>query len=102
MTTTADNAETAERLGRDAVKARLAAGAEVTGPTRTFFWHLGEFGEGEEWRVALQTTKARYPELETFILANHPWSNPRLTAVELVNGSAACLEWIRQAVAAQS
>jgi periplasmic divalent cation tolerance protein len=33
-------------LARIVVKERLAAGAEVTGPAISVFWHLGELGEG--------------------------------------------------------
>ncbi|WP_323138531.1 divalent cation tolerance protein CutA [Streptomyces sp. NBC_01571] len=34
-----------------AVKERLAAGSQIAGPVLSVHWHLGEFGEGEEWRL---------------------------------------------------
>jgi len=50
VTSTTPTRDDALRLAREAVKERLAAGAEITGPSVSVFWHLGELGEGEEWR----------------------------------------------------
>ncbi|MCO6009326.1 hypothetical protein NE236_30580 [Actinoallomurus purpureus] len=37
----------------------------------TAFGHLGEFGNGEEWRFVLNTTLERYEELEAHLIAAH-------------------------------
>lgn len=83
-------------LAQSAVRARLAAGAQVIGPVTSVFWHDGEFGEGEEWQLLLKTTDARYPELERHLLAAHPWQNPELAAVRVVAGAAGCLRWVEE------
>lgn len=88
-------------LAGSAVKARLAAGAQVIGPVTSVFWHLGEYDTGEEYKVLLTTTRERYPELEAHLRAEHPWDNPELIAVPIVAGSARALEWIRGSVSAQ-
>jgi periplasmic divalent cation tolerance protein len=31
------------------------------------FWHLGEFGTGEEWQQLLSTRIERYPALEAHL-----------------------------------
>jgi periplasmic divalent cation tolerance protein len=62
------------------------------------FWHLGEFGQGEEWRLLLTTTRERYPKLEKYILENHPWDNPEVIAVP-IGGAPRCLRWISDNVA---
>jgi periplasmic divalent cation tolerance protein len=85
-------------LAGTAVKARLAAGGQVIGPVTSIFWHLGEYGTGEEWKVLLATTAARYPELEKRLLEHHPWDNPELTAVPFVAGAERCLHWIGESV----
>src|SRR3954468_5297524 len=92
-TTTPDRASGAKIAG-SAVGARLAATAQVSGPVASFFWHLGEQGEGEEWNVTFKTTSDRYAELEAHIVEQHPWSKPEVTAVELVRGSADYLQWV--------
>ncbi|WP_328666082.1 divalent-cation tolerance protein CutA [Streptomyces sp. NBC_00322] len=91
--------EAAVVLGKTATEARLAAGVQVVGPVVSLFWHLGEFGEGEEWQVIFKTTTARYPDLEAHLLEHHPWQNPEITAVPFVSGSAAYLDWIARTVA---
>jgi periplasmic divalent cation tolerance protein len=64
----APSKEVATELARGAVEARLAAGSQVVGPVTSVFWHLGEFGTGEEWQVVLKTTEERYPELEKHLV----------------------------------
>ncbi|WP_406199730.1 divalent-cation tolerance protein CutA [Streptomyces sp. NBC_01017] len=81
-------------LARTAVAERLAAGAQIIGPVTSAFWHNGEFGTGEEWQLLLKTTRARYPELEAHLLANHPWRNPEIAAVAIETGAQGCLDWI--------
>lgn len=97
--TATETREAAVALARSATEARLAAGAQVVGPVASLFWHLGEFGEGEEWQVILKTTTARYPELEAHLLEHHPWDSPEIVAVPIVAGAAACLDWVARSVA---
>jgi periplasmic divalent cation tolerance protein len=98
VTTAADSRETAVELLNSAVKARLAASGQVVGPAVTAFWHLGEFGNGEEWIVVLKTTTERYPELEEHLIDAHPWDNPEVSFTPL-DGSAVYLDWVRRATA---
>lgn len=93
--------EEAVALAQGAVKGRLAAGAQIVGPVASVFWHLGEFGEGEEYKLLLTTTRARYPELERYLLEAHPWDNPELIATP-ITGAPRCLEWIADNVAPEA
>jgi periplasmic divalent cation tolerance protein len=52
--TTADQAE-AERLGRAAVEARLAACANLLGPTTAVYWWEGKVESGTEAALVLKT-----------------------------------------------
>lgn len=88
VTTTTPTQEAALRLGESAIRAGLAASGQISGPVASFFWHNGEFGRGEEWKVSLKTTEARYPDLEAHLIAKHEWSNPEVTAVPLARASA--------------
>lgn len=96
VSTAADTRETAIELLNSAVKARLAASGQVFGPAVTAFWHLGEFGNGEEWTVVLKTTATRYPDLEAHLIEAHPWDNPEVSFTRL-GGSPAYLEWVSRA-----
>jgi periplasmic divalent cation tolerance protein len=86
--------EEAVQLAGSAVGAGLAAGARVLGPVVSVFWHDGQYGEGEEWQVLLQTTERRYDELEAHLLDIHSWSNPEVSALPITAGSAGYLDWI--------
>ncbi|MFD3978226.1 divalent-cation tolerance protein CutA [Streptomyces griseus] len=98
VSTATPTQEAAVALAGPAVQQRLAAGAQVVGPVTSVFWHLGEYGTGEEWQLLLKTTAERYPELEAYLLEAHPWDNPEVCAVPIVAGADRCLEWIRGSV----
>ncbi|WP_405476483.1 divalent-cation tolerance protein CutA [Streptomyces sp. NBC_00009] len=85
-------------LAGPAVKERLAAGAQIVGPVTSVFWHLGEYGTGEEWQLLLKTTGDRYPELEAYLLERHPWDNPEVCAVPITEGAERCKKWISDSV----
>jgi len=99
VTTTTPDRQSGAKLAAAAVSGHLAATAQVTGPVASFFWHLGEQGEGQEWNVTFKTTDARYADLEAHIVEHHPWDKPEVTAVELVHGSAAYLRWVEESTA---
>ncbi|MDT9681469.1 divalent-cation tolerance protein CutA [Streptomyces sp. TRM76323] len=101
VSTATPTEEDAVALAGSAVKARLAAGAQVIGPVTSVFWHLGEYGTGKEYKVLLTTTAERYPELEAHLLAEHPWDNPELIATPITTGAARALEWIESSVGPQ-
>lgn len=81
-------------LAREAVGARLVAGVQLSGPVTSVFWHLGEFGESQEWKVTFKTTMDRYADLERHLLENHPWKNPEIAVTPIITGSADYLQWI--------
>jgi len=101
VTTTVPSRDDAVKLARSAVHARLAAGAEVTGPAVSVFWHLGELGEGEEWRVSLRTSAAARNALATHISKAHPWDSPEVSAVPLTWCLDSYAEWIERTVTAE-
>lgn len=98
VTTVAHSREAATTLARSAVAARLAASAQVIGPVVSVFWHQGELGHGEEWQVVLKTTSSRYTSLRDHLLAEHPWENPEVTAVEITQGTDPYFDWLRRTV----
>lgn len=99
VVTAADTREAAARLAGSSVEARVAASAQVHGPVTSFFWHLGEYGEGEEWVVLLKTTSDRYDALEEHLLREHPWDNPEIVAVPVERGSKKYLDWLTRSAA---
>jgi periplasmic divalent cation tolerance protein len=99
VVTATETKEQGLSLAGEAVRGRLAASGQVHGPVTSAFWHLGEFGTSEEWSTVLLTTADKYPDLEAFILANHPWQNPQLIATAVVEAFAGNVEWAKKALA---
>lgn len=84
------------RLAEAAIKVRLAAGGQISGPVMSLFWHDGEFGTSEEWTVTLKTTADRYQELDELLAQHHDWDNPQVTATVLEHASAGYVEWVER------
>ena len=99
VSTATPTRDAALKLAESAIAAGLAAGGQVSGPDASVFWHQGEFGQGEEWKVSFKTTEERYSELEAHLVANHEWTNPEVTAVPLARASAAYVEWVERVTA---
>ncbi|MDJ0465118.1 divalent-cation tolerance protein CutA [Streptomyces sp. H27-C3] len=94
VSTATEKREAAVKLAQLVVSARLAAGAQIVGPVVSVFWHQGEFGTGEEWQLLFKARADRYPEIEALLLRHHPWKNPEVSAVPIVAGSDAYLDWV--------
>lgn len=52
--------------------------------------------------MTLKTRADRYAELEALLLREDTWDNPEVTAVPLVNGTAAYFAWIDRTVSEPS
>ncbi|WP_030901429.1 divalent-cation tolerance protein CutA [Streptomyces sp. NRRL F-5126] len=96
VSTATETREQAVELAQSVVRDRLAAGAQIIGPVTSVFWHLGEFGTGEEWQLLLKTRADRYPALEAHLIDHHPWDNPEVAAVPIVAGAERCLSWLKE------
>ncbi|WP_067862311.1 divalent-cation tolerance protein CutA [Nocardia shimofusensis] len=79
LVTTAPTEDDANRIADTLVVERLAGAAWVSGPVRSSWWHLGESGNGQEWRIEVRTTGALRDRLAARITELHPWDNPELT-----------------------
>ncbi|MFJ2958448.1 divalent-cation tolerance protein CutA [Streptomyces sp. NPDC087270] len=99
VSTATETREQAVKLAESVVRARLAAGAQVVGPVTSVFWHLGEFGSGEEWQLLLKTSSERYPALEEHLVEHHPWDKPEVVAIPITAGSPPYLRWVEDSTA---
>lgn len=99
VSTAVETRNAGTQLATKVVKAKLAAGAQVGGPVTSIFWHAGEFGTGEECQVIFKTTHAKYADLEAFILKHHPWKNPEIVAMPILEASLGYIEWVNDTVA---
>ena len=94
VVTTTEHKEDAEKIGKTLVGERLAACAQVVGPTVSTYWWKGAIETAEEWLCYLKTHSSLYDELEEAIRAVHPYETPEIVAVPIVRGSNDYLEWL--------
>lgn len=101
--TTWPDAETAERVGAEAVAERLAACANVLAPMISIYRWEGAIDRAAEVPMILKTTARSSERLRDFILARHPYDTPAIVALSvLTDGSnPAFLDWIARETAVQ-
>lgn len=87
--------QTADRLGEGAVKRRLAACVNrLPGVGSVYRWQ-GEIEQAEEFTLLFKTTAIRYPDLESFLVREHPYEVPEIIAWPIERGLNAYLDWVR-------
>lgn len=91
---TAPSAEEAQRLGRLAVEARLAACAQVSGPLGSTYWWEGAVTTSTEWMCTLKTTGDRVSELVAALRAAHSYEVPEVVVTVLQGGDPDYLAWV--------
>jgi periplasmic divalent cation tolerance protein len=58
-------------------------------------------GKGEtcaepEWRLVIKTCADRYPALEAFIRAHHPYALPQIVMLPITAGTPDYLQWVAE------
>lgn len=99
MTTTTPTRDEALRIARELVGDRVAAGAEVTGPATSVFWHLGELGEGEEWRLTVRCARSGVDRAMARVAELHPWDSPEVSAAPIDRCLESYAAWVEKTTA---
>lgn len=86
--------EHATRIARGLVEARLAACVNAIGPVRSTYRWQGSIEEATELQLVIKTSEARYEALERWLREHHPYSEPEIVALPILQGSASYLEWV--------
>ena len=92
LTTLPDEAG-AEALARQIVDAGLGACAQLQ-PIRSVYRWKGETCAEPEWRLVIKTRADRYPALEAFIRARHPYTLPQSVMLPITAGTPDYLQWV--------
>jgi periplasmic divalent cation tolerance protein len=93
MTTLPDRAS-AETLAELLVGSKLAACVNILAPCRSVYRWKGAVQHDEEHPMLIKTTSERFSELETAILAGHPYELPEIIALPVERGLPAYLDWV--------
>jgi len=89
-----DSAESARRLARLLVEARLAACVNILpGATSIYRWK-GAIEEAAEWMLIIKTRRDRFEALRDELAKAHGYEVPELIALDIAEGLPAYLDWI--------
>jgi len=92
LTTLPDEAG-AEALARQIVDAGLGACVQLQAIRSVYRWQ-GETCAEPEWRLVIKTCADRYPALEAFIRAHHPYTLPQIVMLPITAGTPDYLQWV--------
>jgi len=92
--TTLPDQDSAARLARELVAARLAACVNILSPCRSIYRWRDALQEDEEFPLVIKTTVQRYEEVEQRIRQLHGYELPEIVAVEVARGLPAYLAWL--------
>ena len=92
--TTFPDIDTAQRMSREMVQAKLAACVNIAAAGQSIYLWKGEICQENEHIAIIKTTDNRYPELENYIKAHHPYELPEIISTPIINGSKDYLDWI--------
>ena len=96
VSTTVDRRKDATKIAKSVLEEKLAACVQVVGPIRSTYWWKGKIEEAEEWLCLMKTRKQLYTRLQKRIKAVHPYEEPEIIALPIVEGSAGYLRWIEE------
>ncbi len=96
---TAPDPETARRIARQVLEARLVACANLVPGIESHYWWQGRLESGQEVLMVMKTTAGRIPALKEAVLAAHPYDTAAFVVLPIESGSERYLDWIRSSVA---
>jgi len=95
---TAPDMNTARRLVRAALEARLIACANLLPKIESHYWWQRKIEQGTEVLMVLKTTTRRLAALEKLIVTKHPYDTPEFVVITLAGGNKRYLDWLGGAV----
>jgi periplasmic divalent cation tolerance protein len=96
---TAPELKTARALAKAALAARLAACVNLVPRIESYFWWQGKIDSAPEVLLLIKTTADKLADLETLILARHPYDTPEFVVLALSACNQRYLDWLAASVA---
>jgi periplasmic divalent cation tolerance protein len=93
LVTTPDK-NTARKLTRAALKAKLIACANIIPQIESHYWWQGKVEHGKEALLLLKTESTRVNALEKLILSLHPYDTPEFIVLNITRGNDRYLAWL--------
>ena len=97
--TTLEDEDSAARLARALVEAKLAACVQLVHMRSTFSWE-GAVEDAREVLVLMKTRTGVYERLQQFVCDNHPYDVPEILQIPVTTGFGPYLSWVNDNTAA--
>lgn len=95
---TAPDLKTARKIVAAALKAKLAACANLVPHVESHYWWQGKLEQSREVLLIFKTPRAKIGALQKCVLALHPYETAEFIALPVTAGSRRYLDWIRASV----
>jgi periplasmic divalent cation tolerance protein len=95
---TAGSEEEARKIARHLVEQRLAACVNIVPQIESTYRWQGKVESAREWLLLIKTTVERFPDVRDAVRELHSYEVPECISINVEDGSAAYLEWIKQSV----
>jgi periplasmic divalent cation tolerance protein len=96
VTITAPDPEWLAGLARELIERRLCASAHVVSPIRSIYRWRGTIEDTAEARAFLRSRRSHLDAIVDFVRERHPYEVPNVTAVPIIGGNPAYLDWVRE------
>ncbi len=93
---TVPNDAVAQALSHQLVEAGVAACVNAFGPIRSVYRWQGKVEDDLELQLIIKTAPSRLDDLKRFIDEHHPYDEPELLILPVLDGAPGYLAWVRQ------
>ncbi|HMR04965.1 MAG TPA: divalent-cation tolerance protein CutA [Polyangiaceae bacterium] len=88
--------DAAAQLARALVEERLAACVNVIPGLRSFYRWQGKLEEDTEVQLVIKTRRDHFAAVEAWLKEHHPYDEPEVLALPVIDGSAGYLAWLAE------
>lgn len=96
--TTVDCPTKANELAQLLLAKRLAACVQISSPVNSCYVWNGEVRQQQEYVLAVKTIQAAWPELVDLLSDAHPYDEPQMIALPIVEATATFATWVEQQI----
>ena len=96
---TAPDLKTARIVANAALKARLAACANLISRIESHYWWQGKLESSAEVLIIFKTTKTKLKALEKLVIEKRPYDTPEFIVLPITAGNKRYLDWVSKSVA---
>ena len=95
ITTTSDDQQVLEGIGRQLIEDRLAACCQLAPPMKSIYRWDGDIETSSEFQLTIKTMASRFDEVAKIIASMHNYDVPQIVAVDVVAVSESYAHWMQ-------